>query len=301
MDECHHRASQTAEEVLNEVNAKYVYGLTATPKRDDGQEQKVFMQFGPIRYRYTAKDKAKEQGIEHFVYPRFTRLGHSEGETLKINEAYKLVRESDIRNNQIISDVEDCLENGRTPLVLTKFKDHAAYLYDKLSGKADHIFLLQGGKSAKERDLIRKQMKEVPKMKQLYSWQKGHYIGEGFKYPRLDIMMLTTPIAWQGNIEQYTGRLHRDFEWKQDVIIYDYVDSHIRVLERMYHKRLRTYKKIGYEICLALTVKKRIANAIYDNESYSAIYETDLIEANSNIIISPGINEEKVKSIISLI
>jgi hypothetical protein len=134
MDECYHGASQTAEEVLNEVNAKYVYGLTATPKRDDGQEQKVFMQFGPIRYRYTAKDKAKEQGIEHFVYPRFTRLVHAEGETLKINEAYQMVRESDNRNNLIISVVEDCLENGRTPLVLTKFKDHAAYLYDKLSG-----------------------------------------------------------------------------------------------------------------------------------------------------------------------
>ncbi|MEF9917507.1 MAG: DEAD/DEAH box helicase family protein [Lachnospiraceae bacterium] len=302
MDECHHGASQTAEEVLNEINAKYVYGLTATPKRDDGQEQKVFMQFGPIRYRYTAKDKAKEQGIEHFVYPRFTRLVHTDGETLKINDAYQLVRDSDIRNNQIISDVEDCLKNGRTPLVLTKFKDHASYLYQKLSGKADHIFLLQGGKSAKERDLIRKQMKEVPENETIVLVAIGQYIGEGFNYPRLDTMMLTTPIAWQGNVEQYAGRLHRDFEGKQDVIIYDYVDSHIRVLERMYHKRLRAYKKIGYEICLALTDKKHIANAIYDNESYSKTYEKDLLEANKNIIISsPGINEKKVKRIISLL
>jgi superfamily II DNA or RNA helicase len=302
MDECHHGASQTAEEVLNEVNAKYVYGLTATPKRDDGQEQKVFMQFGPIRYRYTAKDKAKEQGIDHFVYPRFTRLVHAEGETLKINEAYQMVRESDIRNNQIILDVEDCLANGRTPLVLTKFKDHAAFLYDNLSGKADHIFLLQGGKSTKERDLIRKQMKEVPENETIVLVAIGQYIGEGFNYPRLDTMMLTTPIAWQGNVEQYAGRLHRDFEGKQDVIIYDYVDSHIRVLERMYHKRLRAYKKIGYEICLALTDKKQIANAIYDNESYESIYEKDLLEANNNIIISsPGINEKKVKRINSLI
>ena len=302
MDECHHGASQTAEEVLNEVNAKYVYGLTATPKRDDGQEQKVFMQFGLIRYRYTARDKAKEQGIEHFVYPRFTRLVHSEGENFSINEAYKMVRESDIRNNQIIYDVEDCLAKGRTPLVLTKFKEHAAYLYDKLYGSADHIFLLQGGKSAKERDLIRKQMKEVPENETIVLVAIGQYIGEGFNYPRLDTMMLTTPIAWHGNVEQYAGRLHRDFEGKQDVIIYDYVDSHIRVLERMYHKRLRAYKKIGYEICLALTDKKQIANAIYDNESYGAIYEKDLLEANKNIIISsPGINEKKVKRIIALI
>jgi len=302
MDECHHGASQTAEEVLNEINAKYVYGLTATPKRDDGQEQKVFMQFGPIRYRYTAKDRSKEQGIKHFVYPRFTRLVHPEGETLRINDAYQMVRESNVRNNLIISDVEDCLANGRTPLVLTKFKDHAAFLYDKLSGKADHVFLLQGGKSAKERDLIRKQMKEVSENETIILVAIGQYIGEGFNYPRLDTLMLTTPIAWQGNVEQYAGRLHRDFEGKQDVIIYDYVDSHIRVLERMYHKRLRAYKKIGYEICLSLTDNKQTANAIYDNESYGEIYEKDLLEANNNIIISsPGINEKKVKRIISLV
>lgn len=302
MDECHHGASQTAEEVLNEVNAKYVYGLTATPKRDDGQEQKVFMQFGPIRYRYTAKDRAKKQGIEHFVYPRFTRLVHAEGENLNINEAYQMVRESDIRNSQIISDVKDCLANGRSPLVLTKFKQHAAYLYKKLNGSADHIFLLQGGKSVKERDLIRKQMKEVPENETIILVAIGQYIGEGFNYPRLDTMMLTTPIAWQGNVEQYAGRLHRDFESKKDVIIYDYVDSHIRVLERMYHKRLRAYKKIGYEICLTLTDRKQNANAIYDNESYGTIYERDLLEANKDIIISsPGINEKKVKRIIELI
>ena len=51
MDECHHAGAAIAEDVLNAVSAKYVYGLTATPKRDDGQEQKIFMQLGPIRYR----------------------------------------------------------------------------------------------------------------------------------------------------------------------------------------------------------------------------------------------------------
>lgn len=58
------------------------------------------------------------------IYPRFTRLVHSEGETLKINDTYQMVRESDIRNNQIISDVGDCLENGRTPLVLRNIPMH---------------------------------------------------------------------------------------------------------------------------------------------------------------------------------
>lgn len=299
MDECHHAGAQTSIDVLNEVNAKYVYGLTATPKRDDGQEKKIFMQFGPIRYRYTAKDKAKAQGIDHYVYPRFTRLIHSEGEKLKINEAYKAVITNEIRNQQIVDDVEKCIQNGRTPLVLTKFKEHASILMEKLQDKSDYLFLLQGGKSTKERDLIREEMSNVPETKSVILVAIGQYIGEGFNYPRLDTMMLTTPISYDGNVEQYAGRLHRDYEKKKDVIIYDYVDTHIRVLEKMYHKRLRAYKKIGYELCLNLTEIKQQVNAIFDSESYNKVYEKDLQEANKEIIISsPGINKAKVKQLI---
>jgi len=299
MDECHHGASQTAEDVLQEVNARYVYGLTATPKRDDGQEQKIFMQFGPVRYRYTAKDRAKKQGIGHFVYPRFTRLTHTNGTNIKVNDANRLVIESKLRNQQIISDVVDCLEQGRTPLVLTKNREHAAYLYEQLKGKTNHIFLLQGGRNSKERDEIRNQMRAVPENESIVLVATGQYIGEGFNYPRLDTMMLTMPISWQGNVEQYSGRLHRDYESKKDVIIYDYVDAHIKVLEKMYHKRLRTYKKMGYEICLNLNTEKQEANSIFDSKTYKAIYEKDLLNAAKEIVISsPGLNVPKVKQLI---
>lgn len=50
------------------------------------------------------------QGIEHYVYPRFTRLVHSEGEKLKINEAYKEVITNEIRNQQIVDDVDECIQ-----------------------------------------------------------------------------------------------------------------------------------------------------------------------------------------------
>lgn len=73
VDECHHAASDTIANVLKEVKAKYVYGVTATPKRADGLEKLNYMLLGPIRYSYTAKEKAETQGIAHLVYPRFTR------------------------------------------------------------------------------------------------------------------------------------------------------------------------------------------------------------------------------------
>ena len=296
IDECHHCASDTAEAVVKEISARYVYGLTATPKRDDGQEPKIFMQIGPIRYRFSAKDKVKLQGIEHYVYPRFTRLINTTGQDWKINDAYAAVRSCEMRNKQIISDVEECLKQGRTPLVLTKFKDHADILLSMIQDTADHVFLLKGGRSRKENEEIREKMRNVPANESMVLVAIGQYIGEGFNYPRLDTMMLTTPIAWQGNVEQYSGRLHRDYEGKQNVIIYDYVDTHIRVLDKMYYKRLRTYKKIGYEIIMNTTEKKQETNAIFDSDSYISVFERDIEEAGMEIVISsPGINERGVQ------
>lgn len=300
MDECHHGAAQTVEDVVGSVKAKYVYGLTATPKREDGLEKKVFMQFGPIRFRYTAKERAEKQGIDHFVYPRFTRLVSTSN--LKVTEANRAVIECESRNKQIVSDVVNCIQNGRTPLVLTKYKEHAEFLYQRLQGKADHVYLLQGGGSRKTKDEMRIQMRAVPDAESIVLVAIDKYIGEGFNFSRLDTMMLTMPAAAEGNIEQFAGRLHRDYDTKTEVIIYDYVDSHIRVLEKMYHKRLRTYKKIGYEICNNVIIEKQIANTIFDIDSYEKVYAKDLLEANKEIIISsPGLNHAKVDAFVKLI
>ena len=171
-----------------------------------------------------------------------------------------------------------------------------------LEDKIQHVFLLQGGKSNKERDRITDELRNVPVEESVALVAIGKYIGEGFNFPRLDTMMLAAPISWQGNVEQYAGRLHRDYEGKSEVIIYDYVDAHIKVLERMYHKRLRTYKKIGYEICMNLSHEKQQANAIYDMDSYQAVYEKDLQQANKEIVISsPGINKAMVKRTLELV
>lgn len=300
MDECHHGAAQTVEDVIGAAKARYIYGLTATPKREDGLEKKVFMQFGPVRFRYTAKERAEKQGIAHYVYPRFTRLISTTD--LKITEANRAVVESEVRNEQIIADVESCIQNGRTPLVLTKYKKHAQILFEKLQEKADHVYLLQGGGSRKEKDLMRTQMKSAPENESVILIAIDKYVGEGFNFPRLDTMMLAMPAAAEGNIEQFAGRLHRDYKGKTEVIIYDYVDSHIRVLEKMYHKRLRTYKRIGYEICNNNILEKQSAGSIFDMNTYETVYEKDLMEANKEIIISsPGLNQSKVNAFIRLV
>jgi superfamily II DNA or RNA helicase len=302
MDECHHAGAATVEQVLNEVNANHVYGFTATPKREDGQEQKIFMQFGKIRYRYTALDRARAQGIEHYILPRFTHFVVAECEKIKIQDAYKAIVNSDIRNKQIIADTKECIENGRTPLVLTKYKEHANVLFDKMKKMADHVFLLQGGGKSKEKEIIRAQMKNVPENETVILIAIGKYIGEGFNYPRLDTLLLAMPISWQGNVEQYAGRLHRDYATKKDVIIYDYVDAHVKVLEKMYHKRVQTYKKIGYKIISKVQTEIEEDCFIYGSDNYWQNYERDITNARQEIIISsPGLGTVAVNKTIRLL
>jgi superfamily II DNA or RNA helicase len=124
----------------------------------------------------------------------------------------------------------------------------------------------------------------------------GQYIGEGFNYPRLDTMLLAMPISFEGNVEQYAGRLNRDYEGKKDVIIFDYIDQHIPVLERMYHRRLRTYKKIGFEVCAEVVDKQEVGNSIFDSLGYWAVFEKDVLSAEMNIVISsPFLSSRKVE------
>ena len=78
--------------------------------------------------------------------------------------------------------------------------------------------------------------------------------------------------------------------------------AHIRVLESMYYKRLRTYRRISYEILAAPNQEKQAANAIFDSESYLPVYEKDLQQANKSIYIaSPGLNKNKIRRLIALV
>lgn len=301
MDECHHAAAQTAEDVLRQVSAKFVYGLTATPKRDDGMEPKMLMQLGPIRYRFTARQKAAAQNVQHYVRPRFTLLSNP-GPEWNINEAYQALIHDAPRNRLIIDDTLAAIGENRTPLILTKFRSHAAELRRMLAPHVQHVHLLQGGGNNREREELRRLLQNIPSDESLAVVAIGKYIGEGFNLPRLDTLMLATPIAWEGNVEQYAGRLHRDYAGKSEVIIYDYVDSNIRVLSGMYHKRLRAYKKIGYSLFPRLNPQVTTTDTIFGTETYATALERDITGAEKEIIISgPNLTTAKVNWITAIL
>jgi len=59
-------------------------------------------------------------------------------------------------------------------------------------------------------------------------------------------LFLTMPISWRGTLQQYVGRLHRLHENKKEVLVYDYANTFVPMLTRMYKKRTAGYAALGY-------------------------------------------------------
>jgi len=302
VDECHHVPAVNYEKVLTAVNARYVYGLTATPTRQDGQHPITFMQCGAIRHSVDAKSQAGKRNFEHYIIPCFTGFKKplSQNETdWHITKIYAAIVEDEFRNQQIAADVLKAVENNRTPIILTQRKEHVVRLSELIKNQTNaHIITLLGTNSAKVKTAMMEDLANIPREEKLIIIATGKYVGEGFDYPRLDTLFLASPIAWKGTLAQYAGRLHRDFPDKQDVMIYDYVDVHVPVLERMYNKRLNGYAQIGYKILSAHNQADKFS-MIYDANSFVPIMKNDFTEAKKEIlIVSPFLRKKRIDVIL---
>ena len=247
VDECHHVGAVSFEKVLSQVKAKYVLGLTATPYRRDGHQPIIHMQCGPIAHRIKQKDLSAHSSAS-WVIPRVTDFNHAWNDDIKIQDVSSRMIEDTERNKLIVRDVVESLDKGRFPLILTERREHLEILAKLLENKVEVLFQLHGGVRQKARREAFEKIKESPEGCRKVILATGSYIGEGFDAPRLDTLFLTMPSSFKGRIVQYAGRLHRYHKDKQDIRIYDYVDSSVSVLQRMFQRRLKTYKMLGYEI-----------------------------------------------------
>jgi len=250
VDECHHLSAFTFEQVMKQVKAKYVLGLTATPERKDGHHPIIYMQCGPIRYKLSARSMTAASPFEHEVIPRLTDfcLSPEQADTT-IQELYAALVDDKTRNELIVGDLLRVIQDGCSPLLLTARTEHLKYFETALAGEVGNVFVLKGGMGKKQRRSIAEAIAAVPESAPRVILATGSYIGEGFDDARLDTLFLAMPISWKGTLQQYVGRLHRLHDAKRIVRVYDYVDSNVLMLARMFARRLKGYSSIGYRIC----------------------------------------------------
>lgn len=304
VDECHHVSAFSFEQVLKTVTATYVYGLTATPARQDGHHPIIFMHCGPVRYRVDAKQQARLRPFEHYIIPRFTNFRSSFEADLKdysIQELYSEIVSNDWRNRFIADDVIRNYQNGRHSLVLTERTAHVDVLAKMLRGSIPDAISLTGVATAKDKKAAFIRINETPAGRPLTLLATGRYIGEGFDEPRLDTLFLAMPISWKGTVQQYAGRLHRLFAGKENVQIYDYVDSQVAVFSKMYNKRLTGYASLGYKV-RAESLSDNAVDIIFDHQNFLPVYENDLANVRKEIVIvSPFVTKRRIQQASPLI
>jgi superfamily II DNA or RNA helicase len=205
------------------------------------------------------------------------------------------------RNRFITDDVIKNYQDGRHCLVLTERTAHVEILSKMLRESIPEVISLTGGTSAKEKKAALSRITETPAGSPLTLVATGKYIGEGFDEPRLDTLFLAMPISWKGTVQQYAGRLHRLFESKENVQIYDYVDTSIKIFAKMYNKRLAGYASLGYKV-RAENLADNSVNIIFDHRNFLPVYENDLRNARKEImIVSPFVTKRRALQMTPLV
>ncbi|MBR3315673.1 MAG: DEAD/DEAH box helicase family protein [Atopobiaceae bacterium] len=297
VDEAQHVAASKVLEVLGAVRAHYVYAVTATPKRDDGLDRILFLECGPLRYEVTVADQIEEQGMRRLLVPRFC-LSRPDLEVRPTwHQVVDCISASEERNHLVATDAARAMRLGRTPLVLTRRVEHARTLAGAIGGLASPlgatVVLLVGSDDDATRRQRLEELNTAATDLPLCVVATGSYVGEGFDLDRLDTLLLAGPVAFEGTLAQWVGRLHRMREGKSEVVVMDYADLAIPMLDREWRKRAKAYAKLGYQMAgdgdlglVGLEGRSEPVGHLFSGKEVSEALEADLADSSSRVIMA---------------
>lgn len=255
-DECAHVASAPTQmkmfgRILSNINARYKFGLTATPMRSDGLTKAMYAYIGmSLNKEFEPAYKIDRSEIKT-IQCEHKRIDLYNGyDGFKIAELYDasgmmiyndlittLCEDLD-RTNKILDYVEECYKESRKQVILSSRVEHCEQIVNLLKQKGINAVLCTGKVSAKNRKAILNQEIEWDVIVATYSLLK-----EGVSVPQLDTLHLATPIRSKndkgGMIIQCAGRIERYLENKKKPIVYDYVDTDIPYCVKAYTDRKR--------------------------------------------------------------
>lgn len=281
IDEVHHVAADTLLSSVRKFHSKRIYGLTATLKRSDKNENRIKKLLGDVLY----EAKETNSSFKRILHPIITNFNRDlqDFESVKGRIDYnKLINELylDEDRNELILNTLLPLINKHNILVLTERIEHSEILLRLIKAKSDfkNIYLINGSMSKKEQDAFKTFLDNLDEDEKVLIISTGKYIGEGFDLTRLDTLFVTMPIKWEGTLQQYVGRLHRESDNKKEVHVYDFVDLKIGIFERMFNIRLSKYHKLYY-----LGERKEEEQIIFSRKDYYKTLINDFAKAKTNV------------------
>jgi len=166
----------------------------------------------------------------------------------RIQDVFRHLANDQARTGAIATEVKDAFEQGRKGLVLTERTEHLDAIKAALDGRSSAPFVLHGRMSKRQRAMLVAELDALPPDAPRILLSTGKLVGEGFDHPPLDTLVLAMPVSWKGTLQQYAGRLHREYASKTNVRIIDFVDTGHVMLLRMWEKRQRGYRAMGYRM-----------------------------------------------------
>jgi superfamily II DNA or RNA helicase len=203
------------------------------------------MQCGPIRHS-AAKPAGAPRDLEVLPHTRHARIDVAAD--AGIQDVFRYLANDVARTGAIAAEVRSAVGQGRKVLVLTERTEHLDAIKAELDGLVPAPFLLHGRMSRKQRAALVAELNALPPDVPRVLLSTGKLVGEGFDHPPLDALVLAMPVSWKGTLQQYAGRLHREHASKADVRIIDFVDTGHPALLRMWDKRQRGYRAMGYRV-----------------------------------------------------
>lgn len=287
VDEAHHVAAQTFEDVIRVADVRYIYGLTATLERKDGLEPLIYMRLGDLIYQH--KEIIDDSVlIPRYFYPRFTHYSDLDPNLSYVEHLNELQKDQ-VRNQMIIQDIIDNIQEKRSCIVLTERIEHINILQKMLSKDSPKmtIYALHSQQANKVNNKHLEAMRQSKEPFVLVS--TGKFVGEGFDLPQLESIFLCLPISWKGLTRQYIGRLNRRLEDKNELRIYDYIDFSVEMFSKMYQKRMKEILKLGYTI--AEDEKTRLHQVrLFDMDDYYEYLKSDINRAKEIFVGIPTLN-----------
>lgn len=245
VDECHRLVGSVNQagmfyKVVNNLNARYKIGLTATPYRNmKGTEIAMFSVLGDVLIEIDKSVvktcKAKVNKIDYSIsLPSYC---FKQDGSIIFTKAINFLANSKDRTG-FIADVITNINSDKSILVLSDRLDQLENL-KRLVGEGAMIHGKMTSKAQKEeRESIIQDMRDG---KERILFASYGLAKEGLDIPRLDCLVLATPKKDKATVIQSVGRIERQFKGKTSPIVYDIVDSE-GIFTTMWYSRYRIYK-----------------------------------------------------------
>lgn len=249
VDECHRCAGTVNKatmfsKVLNNLAARYKYGLSATLHRADGLIKCTYALVGGVAY--TVPDSVvntmrveiqrRDTGVQ------ISRKCLDTDGTLVYAKLINYLADHYARNEMITLNIQELACKGHSIILLSDRVEHLNIIYNMLAKPfKEYAVVLHGKVKKADREIALDQMRNKEKRILLATYQLAK---EGLDVPCLDRLLLATPVKDYAIVVQSVGRIARVCEGKGTPVVYDYVDD-IGFLQGMWKKRCTHYRKDG--------------------------------------------------------